>query len=279
MAKQKFSCKGVVRATGQRASVMISADNREAALQIADKHGVTVESIMPMAEPPARQSGAAHEARARRSVRQRKRREAESRRRPSKRSWTPASRTFSSADDEDLPGGLDDLDLGDDADEATASFAHDEGLPLLRRADSRGGGQVQALRLVRRRESARSPRQARHATMTTFPRRARRSVSGRSSPAPRPFVVIVPIVARGDLDDWRGTLRCTPARPVAQPVAVSPPVALAPPPAPKPEAYKPSPEEIGVRCESWRRSWMAAMNWRSCWRKAPRWSSSTSSAK
>ncbi len=51
MSKQKFSCKGVVRATGQRASVVISADSREAALQIADKHGVTVESIMPMAEP------------------------------------------------------------------------------------------------------------------------------------------------------------------------------------------------------------------------------------
>jgi len=50
MGKQKFCCKGVLRSTGQRASIMVSADNKEAAIQIANQHGVTVESVTPVAE-------------------------------------------------------------------------------------------------------------------------------------------------------------------------------------------------------------------------------------
>ncbi len=45
MAKQKFCCKGVVRKTGQRVSAVVSADNKETALKIANDHGVYVESL------------------------------------------------------------------------------------------------------------------------------------------------------------------------------------------------------------------------------------------
>ena len=45
MAKQKFCCKGVMRKTGQRVSAVVSADNKETALKIANDHGVYVESL------------------------------------------------------------------------------------------------------------------------------------------------------------------------------------------------------------------------------------------
>ena len=45
MAKQKFCCKGVVRKTGQRVSAVVSADNKETAIKIANDHGVYVESL------------------------------------------------------------------------------------------------------------------------------------------------------------------------------------------------------------------------------------------
>jgi hypothetical protein len=53
MAKQKFCCKGVVQKTGQRVAVTVSADDKETAVKIANQHGVSVESIMPVAEPVA----------------------------------------------------------------------------------------------------------------------------------------------------------------------------------------------------------------------------------
>ena len=40
MAKQKFQCKGVVRKTGQRVAVEVSAESKEAAIKIAAEHGV-----------------------------------------------------------------------------------------------------------------------------------------------------------------------------------------------------------------------------------------------
>ncbi|MBU4270291.1 MAG: zinc ribbon domain-containing protein [Planctomycetes bacterium] len=45
MAKQKFCCKGVMRETGQRVSAVVSADNKETAMKIANDHGVYVESL------------------------------------------------------------------------------------------------------------------------------------------------------------------------------------------------------------------------------------------
>jgi hypothetical protein len=52
MAKQKFCCKGVLQKTGQRVAVTVSADDKETAVKIANQHGVTVESIMPVAAEP-----------------------------------------------------------------------------------------------------------------------------------------------------------------------------------------------------------------------------------
>jgi hypothetical protein len=55
MAKQKFQCRGVVRKTGQRVAVEVSADSKEAAIKIAAEHGVTVEQIAlvgDVAQPP-----------------------------------------------------------------------------------------------------------------------------------------------------------------------------------------------------------------------------------
>ena len=45
MAKQKFQCKGVVRKTGKRVAVKVSAESKEAAIKIAAEHGVAVEQI------------------------------------------------------------------------------------------------------------------------------------------------------------------------------------------------------------------------------------------
>jgi len=55
MAKQQFRCKGVVGATGQKVSVLVVAENREAAIRIAAQHGVRVDEALPVAatEPAA----------------------------------------------------------------------------------------------------------------------------------------------------------------------------------------------------------------------------------
>ena len=45
MAKQKFRCEGVVRKTGQRVAVEVSAETKEMAIKMADQHGVTVQRI------------------------------------------------------------------------------------------------------------------------------------------------------------------------------------------------------------------------------------------
>ena len=97
MAKQKFCCKGVLRATGQRASIMVSADNKEMAVQIASRHGVLVDSAMPVADrapaPPA----------------------------VSDKHLADRIDDILSAEDEELGDGLDDLDLDNEPASATAS--------------------------------------------------------------------------------------------------------------------------------------------------------------
>jgi hypothetical protein len=45
MAKQKFRCEGVLRKTGQRVAVEVSAESKEMAVKMADQHGVTVQRI------------------------------------------------------------------------------------------------------------------------------------------------------------------------------------------------------------------------------------------
>ncbi len=51
MAKQKFYCKGVERASGRRVAVTLAADNKESAVRIAKEHGVVVESVVPAPDP------------------------------------------------------------------------------------------------------------------------------------------------------------------------------------------------------------------------------------
>ena len=97
MGKQKFCCKGVLRTTGQRASIMVSADSKDAAIQIANKHGVKVESAMPVAEPAPEPPKVARQESGR------------------------SSRRHSECRGRRLPGGLDDLDLDDDLGASPAS--------------------------------------------------------------------------------------------------------------------------------------------------------------
>jgi hypothetical protein len=59
MAKQKFCCKGILQKTGQRATITISADSKERAVQIALEHGVTVDSVTLAADQAAGPSKAA----------------------------------------------------------------------------------------------------------------------------------------------------------------------------------------------------------------------------
>jgi hypothetical protein len=63
MAKQKFYCQGVERASGRRVAVTLSADSKEAAVRIAKEHGVLVESVAPAGEqapqPAAKRASAA----------------------------------------------------------------------------------------------------------------------------------------------------------------------------------------------------------------------------
>jgi hypothetical protein len=90
MGKQKFCCKGVLRSTGQRASIMVSADNKEAAVQIANQHGLLVDSAMPVAEPAPQPPAIVN------------------------KNLDDRIEDILSAEDEDLPGGPDDLDLDED---------------------------------------------------------------------------------------------------------------------------------------------------------------------
>lgn len=98
MGKQKFCCKGVLRSTGQRVSTTVLADSRDAAIQIAAKHGVAVESAMPVAEsapaPPPKVAN---------------------------KSLDDRLDDILSAEDDELAGGPDDLGLDDDLDGAPAS--------------------------------------------------------------------------------------------------------------------------------------------------------------
>ncbi len=101
MGKQRFCCKGVLRSTGQRVSVMVSADNKESAVQIANQHGVAVESIMPVAEPaPTPPKVVANKIVEKKT---------------DGKKLDARIEDILSAEDEELSDGLDDLDLDDDA--------------------------------------------------------------------------------------------------------------------------------------------------------------------
>jgi hypothetical protein len=101
MAKQKFQCKGVVRKTGQRVAVEVSAESKEAAIKIAAAHGVAVEQIVAasnVAQPP--RSAAVPAASSGQDAR------------------APADEDADESVDDLLDSSdddLDDLDLGDDA--------------------------------------------------------------------------------------------------------------------------------------------------------------------
>ncbi len=51
MAKQQFCCKGVLRATGQKVTITVAADNKDAAIRLAGQHGVQVDQVLPVAAP------------------------------------------------------------------------------------------------------------------------------------------------------------------------------------------------------------------------------------
>ena len=102
--KQKFSCKGVVRLTGQRAAIVIAAESKDTALEIAAKHGVAIESIVPVAEPTPPLKTAEKQ--------------------PVEAKMTSGKldariEDILSAEDKELDAGPDDLDLDDDAGEAS----------------------------------------------------------------------------------------------------------------------------------------------------------------
>jgi hypothetical protein len=96
MAKQKFCCKGVLRSTGQRASIMVLADNKQAAVQIASQHGLLVDSAMPVAEAAPEPPKVVN------------------------KNLDERLDDILSAEDEEL-GDLDDLDLDDDLDTTPSS--------------------------------------------------------------------------------------------------------------------------------------------------------------
>jgi hypothetical protein len=102
MAKQKFCCKGVLKTTGQRASITVSADTKEAAVKIATQHGLVVESMMLVTDQPAAPAKPAQ---------------------PKISASELDSRLDQILDADDEDGGLDDLDLGDEAPRSPAPSA------------------------------------------------------------------------------------------------------------------------------------------------------------
>jgi hypothetical protein len=120
MAKQKFCCKGLLRSTGQRVSVMVAAESKEAAIQIANKHGLQVESIALAAEPaPPAKSVAPQSPPSPKPVAAR----APQPQAAANKRLDERIDDILSAEDEELGGGVDDLDLDDDLGRASSSPA------------------------------------------------------------------------------------------------------------------------------------------------------------
>jgi hypothetical protein len=102
MAKQKFCCKGVLKTTGQRASITVSADTKETAVKIATQHGLVVESMTLVADQPAAPA------------------------KPTQPKISPSeldARLDQILDGDDEDNGPDDLDLGDEAPRSPAPSA------------------------------------------------------------------------------------------------------------------------------------------------------------
>jgi hypothetical protein len=247
MGKQKFSCTGVLRSTGQRVAVTVSADNREAAIQIADKHGVAVENVMPMAEAaptPPKVAAPAQPNRVGAPAQPKAVEQKTVEKKVDTKRLDARIDDILSAEDDDLAGGLDDLDLGDDLDAAASpSSPTTKACPYC-------GEQILAVAVkckhcgsyVGQKAEKTQPRQPEDddAPSRGVPKRVWAIVVAAVA-----VVVIVPVII---FVVWMMMFRPQPAPPVApvpEPVAVSPPAApVAPPPAAKPQAYQASPEEV-----------------------------------
>jgi hypothetical protein len=195
---------------------MVSADNKESAVQIANKHGLLVDSTMPVAEAAPEPPKIVN------------------------KKLDDRIEDILSSEDEDLPGGLDDLDLDDDVGRAPAS----PGSPSTKSCPY-CGEQILAVAVKCKHcgsyvgEKAAKPRQpSGDAPSQGVPMRVWAIVGGAVA-----IVVIVPIVIILVWVMWGGGSAPSVAPPLPEPVVVAPPPAP-PDSLPKPAIYKPSSEEM-----------------------------------